>query len=59
MPHVAAVSRFPVTVDINEIDITEGDWILPARLHDELTTVRKFSETKQDFQLKTKNFIES
>jgi transposase InsO family protein len=58
MPHVDALSRYPVTVDINKIDITEGDWILSAQLQDDkLTTIRKIletgvnnSETKQYFR---------
>ena len=58
MPHVDALSRYPVKVEVNKIDITEGDWILSAQLQDEkLASIRKIleagvrnSETRQYFR---------
>ena len=36
MSHVDALSRYPVeTVEVNQIDLTESDWILTAQLQDE------------------------
>lgn len=58
MPHVDALSRYPVMVEVDQVDITEGDWILSAQLQDDkLARVHKIllarvenSETKQYFQ---------
>jgi hypothetical protein len=35
MPRVDALSDFPVTVDVNKIDITEGNWILSVQLQND------------------------
>lgn len=58
MPHVDALSRYPITVEVNQVDITESDWILAAQLQDDqLSKVNKIlsvgvrsPETEQCFQ---------
>lgn len=61
MAHVDALSRNPVvdeTIEINAIDLTEGDWLLSAQLQDEqLARIRQIlkdgrgaSETKYYFK---------
>jgi transposase InsO family protein len=46
MPHVDALSRYPITVGVDQVDITEGDWILSAQLQDEkLARIRKILES--------------
>jgi hypothetical protein len=36
MAHVDALSRYPCGIaEINQVDITEGDWILAAQLQDD------------------------
>lgn len=60
MPHVDALSRLPIVdgIDINQVDITEGDWIKAAQMQDEqlsrihkiLKVAEKNSETKQYFR---------
>lgn len=53
MPRVDALSDFPVTVDINKIDITEGNWILSVQLqNDKWTTVRKIFRDEAVFPVK-------
>lgn len=58
IPHVDANRRLPMTEEINQVDITEADWILATQLQDEqLSNVYKIlgsndqtSETKQYFK---------
>jgi hypothetical protein len=64
MAHVDALSRYPCGIaEINQVDITEGDWILAAqlqddqrvRIHDILKANIRNNDTKQyflEFQLK-------
>jgi hypothetical protein len=46
MPHVDALSRYPITVEVDQVDITESDWILSTQLQDQkLARIRKILET--------------
>lgn len=58
IPHVDAISRLPIVEGVNQIDITEADWILAAQLQDDkisrirhiLLNAEQTTETKQYFK---------
>ncbi len=47
MTHVDTLSRYPIR-EVNQIDLTEGDWVLAAQMQDEqLRRIRKILEGKK------------
>jgi hypothetical protein len=60
MTHVDALSSYPVAdIEVNNVDLTESDWLVSAQLQDEqLKRIRnileskiKNNETRQYFEL--------